>query len=303
VRRVGYLAGLLLCACGGAASDHERLGDQAYRELRFPKALVEYQAAQRRGARSRVWAKIAAAAVRGGDLAVAIDAYQALAREDPTRTVEASVGLERVARQAERLGGANLASVARAVLALRAVAPERTLGRLVLPLSSPQLEPAEVMGLLPTALATAPTARSVDSLLLRYAEAERATVACEGAAGSYRALLRRTVDPRVKGAAKAGFVECAVLLGQDALTARQAPVAEKWFDLVLGFETGSPIGWRAQIGLGDARVMQGDALGAAVAYQAVLAASGVPDSLRESATAKLNSLGAASTEPPAGGDA
>jgi len=34
-----------------------------------------------------------------------------------------------------------------------------------------------------------------------------------------------------------------------------------------------------------------------------LAASGVPDSLRVSATAKLNSLGAASTEPPAGGDA
>jgi hypothetical protein len=49
--------------------------------------------------------------------------------------------------------------------------------------------------------------------------------------------------------------------------------------------------------------MQGDALGAAVAWQGVLSAAGLPDSLRESVTAKLNSLGAASTEPPAGGDA
>jgi hypothetical protein len=103
--------------------------------------------------------------------------------------------------------------------------------------------------------------------------------------------------------ARAGLVACAGLLGQDALAARQANVAEKWFDLVLGVETDGPVGWRAQLGLGDARLMQGDALGAAVAWQAVLSAAGVPDSLRESAQAKLNSLGAASTEPPAGGDA
>jgi hypothetical protein len=302
MRRLGLLALGVVAACSGAASDHERLGDEAYREQKWSRAVSEYQAAQRSGAKGRVWAKAGSAALHAGDLAAAIEAYRELAREEPGRAVEAAIGLERVARAAER-GGGQLGTIARTVLALRAVAPERPLGRLVLPMGSAELEPAEVLGLLPTALATTPTARGVDSLLLRYADAQRATVACEGATGGYRAVLRRTTDARIKTAARAGLTECAVLLGQDALTARQASAAEKWFDLVLGFESDGPLGWRAQVGLGDARLMQGDALGAAVAWQGVLSAAGLPDSLRESVTAKLNSLGAASTEPPAGGDA
>ena len=58
-------------------------------------------------------------------------------------------------------------------------------------------------------------------------------------------------------------------------------------------ESGTPRGWRAQIGRGDARLMQGDAIGASVAYQSVLAGASVPDSLRTMAAARLNDLGSA----------
>lgn len=298
---------LLVAACFGlgcsvAASDHERLGDNAYREGRFAKAVAEYQAAQRSGARSRVWAKAGAAALRADDFSAAAMAYTDLAREDPTRVLEAVVGLDRVARAAERAGSSGQAAVIQAVLAIRALDPSRPLGRLARTSLSAGLEASDALGLIPAALSAAASARAVDSLLLQLAEAQRATVACDDAAGSYRTVLRRTNDGRIKAAARTGLADCAVWLGQDALSMQNGRSAERWFDLVLGFETETARGIRAQIGLGDARVLLGDALGAAVAYQAVLAASGVSDSLRDVAVTKLNGLGAASKDPPADGD-
>jgi hypothetical protein len=62
----------------------------------------------------------------------------------------------------------------------------------------------------------------------------------------------------------------------------------------------SPAGWRAAIGLGDARLGQGDVLGAAMAYQRVLSATGVPDSLMKLAAGKLNALGAPPPSAPEG---
>lgn len=294
---IGGLAG-----CSAAAADHERLADQAYREGRFANALGEYQAAQRNGARSRVWAKAAAAAIGAQAYGSAIDALRELAAEDPTRAAEAAVGLERVARLAERQGPNGLPIVAKAVLALRLVAPNRPLGRLALLSVAGSLEAGDAIGLIPTAIATAGSARAVDSLLLRFADAQRTTVACDGAARSYRAVLRRTDDNRIRSAAREGLAECALLLGQDALGSRDGRQAERWFEVVLGYESESLRSWRANLGLGDARLLQGDALGAAVAYQAVLSAVAVPDSLREAATAKLNGLGAATVQPPADGD-
>lgn len=296
------LAGLS-AGCSAAAADHERLGDQAYRDGQFAKSLGEYQAAERSGARSRVWAKAAAAATRAEDYSAAAAAYADLAREDPTRLMEAVVGLDRVARAADRAGGSGRAAVTKAVLRIRALAPGRPLGRLARASLTDETELSEALGLLPAALAAAGTARGIDSLLLRYAEAQRATVACEEAAASYRTLLRRTIDRRQRGVARGGLADCALVLGHDALSVQNGRAAERWFDLVLGFETETTRGLRAQIGLGDARVLLGDALGAAVAYQAVLAASGVSDSLRDVAVTKLNGLGAASTEPPADGGA
>ncbi len=299
-RWLGLLAGLAV-GCSAPASDHERLGDAAYREGRFAKALSEYQAAQRSGARSRVWAKVGAAAVKAEDFGAAATAYSELAREDPTRLMEAVVGLDRVARAADRAGASGQAAVTKAVLAIRSLDPGRPLGRMARASLADDLELSDALGLIPAALAATGTVRGIDSLLLRLADAQRATVACEDAAGSYRTVLRRTSDGRLKAGARSGLADCALLLGQDALSVQNGRAAERWFDLVLEFEAATLRGIRAQIGLGDARVLMGDALGAAVAYQAVLAASGVSDSLREVAVTKLNGLGAASTEPPADG--
>lgn len=295
--------GLLLLAggCTIAAADHERLGDQAFRQGHWAKALGEYQTAQRSGVRTRVWAKAGAAALKAEDFSAAVDAYTELARQDPSRAAEAASGLERVARTAERRSGG--AAVARAVLALRGISPGRPLGRLALATLAAAGEPSDAIGILPAALATAGSARGVDSLLLRLADAQRATVACDGAARSYRTLLRRTEDSRLRMAARSGLEDCALLLGHDALGVSDGAGAEQWFDLILGYEAESPRGYAARIGLGDARLLQGDALGAAVAYQTVVSAPGVPDSVRAVAVAKLNGLGAASAVPPADGDA
>ena len=301
--RLGVAALLLAAGCVIAAADHERLGDQAFRQGHWAKALGEYQTAQRSGLKTRVWAKAGAAAIRAEDFAAAVEAYTELARQDPTRAGEAASGLERVARAAERRGTSGITAIAKAVLALRSIAPGRPLGRLAIAPLAATTEPSDAIGLLPSALATAGSARGVDSLLLRLGDAQRATVACDGAARSYRTLLRRTEDGRLRSAARVGLADCALLLGQDALGVSDGPGAEQWFDLVLGYETETARGWRARIGLGDARVLQGDALGAAVAYQTVASASGVPDSVRAVAVQKLNGLGAASAEPPADGDA
>lgn len=301
---IRWLAAIVLATgCSVAAADHERLGDEAYREGNYGRALGEYQTAQRTGARSRVWAKTAAAAIRAEDFGAAIDAYAELAREDPTRALEAAVGLERVAQAAERQGTAGIPAVTRAVLALRSINLGRPLGGLARLTLAGGAEPADALSLLPAAMAAAGSGRLVDSLLLRLAEAQRATVACEGAARTYRTLLRRTEDNRLRVAGRAGLAECALLLGGDALATSDGAGAERWFEVVLGIETGTSRGFQAQVGLGDARILQGDALGAAVAYQAVVSAPNAPDSLRGVAVAKLNGLGAAPTEPPADGEA
>jgi tetratricopeptide (TPR) repeat protein len=296
---VFWLGGL--AGCTVAAADHERLGDEAFRERSFAKALSEYQAAQQTGARSRVWAKIAAAAIEVEEYGAAIEAFDRLAQEDPTRAAEAAVGLERVAQLVERGGPSGYPTIATAIAALRRVAPTRPLGRLALVSMGAAVEPRDAVTLIPTAMATAGSPRAVDSLLLRLAEAQRITVACDGAASSYRTVLRRTDDPKIRSAARDGLADCALILGQDALSSRDDTAAESWFALVVQFEPETVRGWRANVGVGDARLLRGDALGAAVAYQAVLSAVGVPDSLREAAAAKLNSLGAAPPPPPTEG--
>lgn len=294
---------IVSAACSGAAADHERLGDAAYREGRFEAALSEYQAAQKGGARSRVWAKAGAAGLRAGKYLEAVEAFRALAAEDPSRSIEAAIGLERVARAAREQGASGRQIVARAVLAIRAVDPARPLGRLAGSTVIADAQPLDAVGLLPGAIASAGTGRAVDSLLYLFAEAERATVACERAARNYRAVLRRTSDRQLAAASREGLADCAYLLGQDAINGRNGDEAERWFEAVLGLETGTRRAWLAQLGLGDARLMQGDALGAAVAYQAVLSVGSVPDSLRQEAVAKLNGLGAAPADPPTGGEA
>lgn len=294
--RLGLLAALLLAGCPTAAADHERLGDRAYREGRFVDAVSEYRAAQKSGTRDRVWAKLGAAALRSRSLGVAIEAYSALENADASRSAEAAAGLERVAHMAERGGSGELVYLAGAVRALRIVAPGRPLGRFALAPAN-GLPAAEALGALPAALASASDSRTVDSLLVAYGGAQRVITACETATRTLRAVLRRTRDPGLRAAASDGVSACALRLGLDALAGEQAEAAERWFESAIAAAAASPSGWRAQIGLGDARLRQGDVLGAAIAYQIVVSATAAPDSLTKLAGEKLSTLGGA--PPPA----
>ena len=283
------LLGALIGACSPVAADHERLGDRAYREGRYVAAVAEYRAASRSRGGARVYAKLGSAALHDRDLATAIDAYAALKEADPSRTAEAAAGLERAAYLATHGGAAQPVQLAAAVRALRAVAPGRPLGRFGLGLVA-GLDATEALGALPAALASATDSRSVDSLLLAYGEAQRVTTACEAATHTFSAVVRRTRNSGLRSSAAQGLGACALRLGLDALSGEQAELAERWFEAALSAAPATPSGWRAAIGLGDARMTQGDVLGAAIAYQGVLSAAGVPDTLQKLAAGKLDAL-------------
>jgi hypothetical protein len=286
---------LAVTACASAAADHERLGDHAYRDGDYTLAVAEYRAALRSGAGARVWAKLGNAALKDGKLGVAVESYTTLRVDDPSRATEAAIGLERVAEAAEKGGATEAIHLAAAVRALRAV-PGRPLGRWALTPRA-ELGPSEAAGALPAMLASATQRKVVDSLLLLYGEAQQATTACEAAIRTYRTVLRRTASTSQRTAAGAGLGACGLRLGLDALGTHQGELAEQWFESAAAAVPSSPTGWRAEIGLGDSRLLQGDVLGAALAYQSVLSVETLPDSLRTLARAKLDSLGASPDRP------
>jgi tetratricopeptide (TPR) repeat protein len=292
VRRGALLIVVLTSACVLAAADHERLGDRAYREGRFTDAIAEYRAALKGGSRGALLAKLGAAGLHGNDLGTALDAYSGLADSDPSEVGEAAAGLERVARQAERGGSMEVGHLAAAVRALRSKAPGRPLGRFALAPTT-GLPATEALGALPAGLASAVDGRTVDSLLVAYGAAQQTTTACDAATRTFQTVLRRTRENGLRARASTGLATCALRLGLDAMQAEDAVQAERWFEAAVSAAGASPAGWRAAIGLGDARMSQGDLLGAAIAWQGVLSATGVPDTLVKQATAKLNALGAA----------
>lgn len=301
MRRVGAAAlccTLAVTACRQAANP-EALGDQAYVAGRYVDALRDYQAAARVAGGSRVWAKAGAAALHTDSLRAALEAYRELAAEDPTRVEEAAEGLDAVARGAERRG--EVASLHEAVLGLRAVAPERPTARYALALARQSaIGGKEAVALLPAALAAAPDATTFDSLLTAYGAALQDAGACDQAAPTYRAALRRTRNPVLRGRAGSGLATCALSLGLVAQGAHRSEEAARWFVQAAQVDSTTWTGRRALIGLGDARVEQGDILGAAIAFQQALGSAVPPDSLGRIAGARLQSLGA---PPPAAGPA
>ena len=211
------LAAAVLVACSGA-SDHERLGDQAYGQARYDEALAEYRTVLGSHPDARVWAKAGAAAIRAGNLRQASTAYVRLAAADPTRGEEAAEGLETVARAAER--AADSASLGPALVGLRTVAPDRMTGHYAVLLAERSgADSADLAALLPGAIAVAGDPGAVDSLLTLYAAALRATVGCGQALLQFRTILRRTQDSGVRARAKAGAAACAYTLGLRAESA------------------------------------------------------------------------------------
>lgn len=257
---------LLLAACGGSASDHERLGDAAYAEGDLAAALGEYRAAARGRDDARIWAKLGATALKSGDLREAIGAFEKLAAADRTRVSEAARGLEQVARASAREGGED--TLQESVEALRRLAPERVSPRHTLALvRSGQLEPAEAVAMGLLALAAAGDAAATDQMLVQYGAALQATTACSDAAEIFQIALRRSRDGAIRARAIRGLSDCGLQLGQEALLVDRPEIATQWFERVLTVDSTSDRGRRALVGLGDARVAQGDLLGATIVYQ------------------------------------
>jgi tetratricopeptide (TPR) repeat protein len=284
------MAVALLAACG--SDGPELQGDRAYGAGRFTEALTHYQDAARRRSDARIWAKLGAAATRAGDLQTAADAYRRLAEEDPSRTDEAADGLDLVARAADRRG--DMAALHDAVLALRTVAPNRPVARFALTLvRRSAVTGADAAALLPVAMAGAPDGETMDSLLMAYGAALQKASGCDQAAPVYRSVLRRTRSATVRSRIGPGVASCALDQGLAALSGGRPADAARWFSQAVAVDSSSSVGRRALIGLGDARVGQGDIVGAAIAFQsAVVVRAGVADSLTRLAEDRLRSLGA-----------
>lgn len=285
---------LLLAGCLGVGADHERLGDEALARGDASAALAEYQAAAALRGNAQLFAKIGNAARRAGRLRDAAQAYRDLVADDPSRLDEAATGLEFVADAAEHSNDA--AGLAAAVAALRDVAPDRLPARHALSLVRlGALTPQELVTVLPFALAAAPDGGVTDSLLMLYGQALSATTACEEGAHAFEAVARRTRDRKLGDGARAGIATCGVQLGIQAMTANDPYAAERWFTAAAQADSAGAAGRRAWLGLADLRRRQGDLIGAALAYQAVLNVS-TSDSLGRSAKAGLDSLGAAAPD-------
>jgi tetratricopeptide (TPR) repeat protein len=284
----GLLCGLLLVAACGGAGDHERLGDEAYSQGQYSEALAQYTSVLGAKPDARVWAKAGAAALHGGELDKATDAYLRLAADDPTRAPEAAEGLEAVVRTAERNGDGK--QLQRALSGLQAIAPDRITGRYAVLLASrPGLDNPELVALLPGAIAAAePTV--VDSLLTIYGSALQATAGCGQALLQFRAVLRRSGDSTVRIRARTGVAQCAYALGERADSQGKQLDAALWFAEAARADSVSPVGRRANLRAAEARLAQGDTIGAALGLQSVVTA-GSTDSAGQVAAEKLRALG------------
>ncbi|MGH7508303.1 MAG: hypothetical protein ACREMZ_02385 [Gemmatimonadales bacterium] len=285
---------MLLYACG-QADDHERRGDHAYGQSRYGQALAEYRLALAEDPEPRVWAKAGAAALHAGNLEVASDAYLRLAAEDPTRAVEAAEGLDAVARAAERAGNAQ--QLQTAVVGMGAIAPDRSIGRYALELiRRPGAEATDLVAVLPAAIAVAPDAQTVDSLLAVYAAALKETAGCHEALPAYQAALRRSKLAVLKARAEEGVAGCSLALGLQAEAAARPDHAALWFAAAIRVDSSTIVGRRALVGYGDARLRLGDPIAAALAYQAVVSDQVQSDSIHQMAMSRLQDLRASPSE-------
>lgn len=280
------LCTLLLLGCPSAAADHAKLGDQAVTETDFNVAVAEYRAGVQASPRPELLAKLGSAALRLKNYREAAEAYRRLGETDPSRAGEAATGLERVARAAadahDHLAGRE------ALLGLQSIAPERPAGRIALTLAmSGRFTAGDALPLLPYALAGARSDATVDSLLHLYGNALRETTACEEAVRIYQTLLRRSGPGST---AAEGLAECAVRLGMDAEALGQPEIAERWFRSALKADSLTDLGRQALMGLGYARLSQGDTLSAAVVFRTAVERWGSADSLGQVASQRLNAL-------------
>ena len=289
-------------SCGGAATEHEMLGDRAYAALQYDDALVEYRLALvQRAEDPGLLAKVAASALHSGSLADAAVAYLVLAEGgNEDRFAEAADGLERVARAALEAGDTD--ALTAALGGLRQAAPGIALGSLAQQLAreigdGPPSE--DVLSVLAYAAAAAPDARVLDSLMYTYAAVLRQLGRCEEAVPVFEGLARRRREPAVRESARAGLGYCAMLVARQFHGDLQLPLsAEEWYRRTIRGAEGTVYERRAYLGLGDVLFARGDYPGAAEAYESVLFEAAPGDSLADVASQRLNMLGQAGTGIP-----
>jgi tetratricopeptide (TPR) repeat protein len=281
--------GLLVIVGCGQVGDHERQGDQAYAEGHYSMALAEYRTALAKDPDARIWAKAGAAALRAGNLEIASDAYLRLAAEDPTRAEEAAEGLDAVARAADRArDGKRLET---AVIGLGMIAPNRSIGRYALQvIRRPGAEANDLVALFPGAIAAAPDAETEDSLLVVYAAALRETSGCDQALPLFQATLRRSRVTPLRTRAEDGVAGCSLALGLRAAAEGKPEDAALWFAAAIRVDSGTPVGRRALVGYGDAKLRLGDTIAGALAFQAVASDPVQSDSTTQMARDRLEEL-------------
>lgn len=285
----GALFGAASLSACGQAGDHERRGDDAYGEGRYNEALGEYRTAVARDPDARLWAKAGAAALRTGNLEIASDAYLRLAAEDPTRAEEAAEGLEAVARAADRNGDAKRLEAA--VVGLGMIAPNRSIGRYALGvIRRPGAEANDLVAVMPAAIAAAPDAETVDSLLAVYAGALRETAGCDQALALFQAAARRTKLAPLRTRAEDGIAGCSLVLGLRSEAEGKPEDAALWFAAAIRVDSSTPVGRRALVGYGDAQTRLGDTASGAQAYQAVAADPVQSDTTTQMARDRLEEL-------------
>jgi tetratricopeptide (TPR) repeat protein len=294
----GAVALYALAACGGGR-DQERQADDAYGEGNYAVALAQYRAAVAKDPDARVWAKVGAAALHTGSLEVASDAYLRLAAEDPTRAEEAAEGLEAVARAADRAGDTKRLETA--VIGLGMIAPSRSIGRYALAVvRRPGAQANDLVAVLPAAIAAAPDAETVDSLLGVYAAALQETSGCDQALAVFQAAVRRSRSNEVRTRAEDGVAGCSVVLGLRAEAAGKSEDAALWFAAAIRVDSSTPVGRRALVGYGDAQARLGDTAAAVDAYRAVTGDAVQSDSTMQMARDRLEELRARTSVPPTG---
>lgn len=275
-----------LGACSRSQPDQERLGDRASHDGRWGAAVTAYRAA---GDAPRVDAKLADAAFQAGSLLVAVHAWNQLAAAAPTRVGEAANGLARTAAAAERTG--DQAALAEAIGGLARVAPGWPLGRLSLRLahgSGADGGSPPDLAILPAALAAGPGRGAVDTLLYLLGVADGHAGDCDRAVAALESVLRRSGDIGLRDSATSRLAGCELTLGLAALHGEKAADAEGWFERASRHDPAGPVGRRALVGLGDARLTQGDSLAAVAAWQAVVEAVAPPDSITQMALERLH---------------
>jgi tetratricopeptide (TPR) repeat protein len=285
---VTTLSATLLVGCGRGGG-HEARGDRAYGSGLYSMALAEYRAALAKSPDAGVWAKAGAAALHTGELEVASDAYLRLAAEDPTRAEEAAEGLETAARAAERAKDAKRLEAA--VVGLGAIAPDRSVGRYALTLiRRPGAQASDLVAVFPGAIAAAPDAETVDSLLVVYAVALRETSGCDQALPVFQAARRRTKSAVLHSRAEEGVAGCSLALGLRAEAGGKLQDATLWYAASIRIDSSTTVGRRALVGYGDARLKLGDTIAAALAFQAVASDRVQSDSISQMAEDRLSEL-------------